>query len=365
MLIVCPNCTTSYEVDPATLGAAGRSVRCARCKRIWLAGRAPGAAARAVATAVTPPRDDAVAAFRSELGSGAARDAFEDDPIARWDAPVDATESEQPAAETAEPAAEEPAAASEEAPAPETGDPAEDSSAPAEAVAEATAEGAPDAPAPDPEAPTEPEPPAEPEPADPVSEIPAADAPPLVPVDAEPTPAEPPLDNQPGDIESVAARRTGPRRRQRPQLFKSKLPIAIVGLIGILAALVTWRGEIVRHAPQMASLYSALGLPVNLRGLAFTDVKTTKDTHDGVSVLVVEGTIVNVTSVPIEVARLRFAVRNDAGNEIYAWTAMPSQTVLPAGERLPFRSRLASPPTEARAIEVRFFTRRDAAAGGR
>jgi predicted Zn finger-like uncharacterized protein len=37
MHIVCPHCTTSYAVDPATLGVAGRTVRCSRCKEVWLA----------------------------------------------------------------------------------------------------------------------------------------------------------------------------------------------------------------------------------------------------------------------------------------------------------------------------------------
>jgi predicted Zn finger-like uncharacterized protein len=37
MLIVCPHCTTSYAIDLATLGATGRTVRCSRCKEVWLA----------------------------------------------------------------------------------------------------------------------------------------------------------------------------------------------------------------------------------------------------------------------------------------------------------------------------------------
>ena len=37
MHIVCPHCTTSYAINLATLGAAGRSVRCSRCKEVWLA----------------------------------------------------------------------------------------------------------------------------------------------------------------------------------------------------------------------------------------------------------------------------------------------------------------------------------------
>jgi predicted Zn finger-like uncharacterized protein len=37
MHIICPHCTTSYAVDPATLGTSGRTVRCSRCKEVWLA----------------------------------------------------------------------------------------------------------------------------------------------------------------------------------------------------------------------------------------------------------------------------------------------------------------------------------------
>jgi predicted Zn finger-like uncharacterized protein len=37
MHIICPHCTTSYAIDLATLGAGGRTVRCSRCKEVWLA----------------------------------------------------------------------------------------------------------------------------------------------------------------------------------------------------------------------------------------------------------------------------------------------------------------------------------------
>ncbi len=48
MRIICPHCTTSYAIDLATLGAAGRTVRCSRCKEVWLA-RPEDAVAEAVA----------------------------------------------------------------------------------------------------------------------------------------------------------------------------------------------------------------------------------------------------------------------------------------------------------------------------
>src|SRR6187455_1925247 len=37
MLIVCPTCATTYQIQLAALGTAGRSVRCSHCKNTWFA----------------------------------------------------------------------------------------------------------------------------------------------------------------------------------------------------------------------------------------------------------------------------------------------------------------------------------------
>ncbi len=51
--------------------------------------------------------------------------------------------------------------------------------------------------------------------------------------------------------------------------------------------------------------------------------------------------------------------RNKAGQEVYAWTALPERSLLSPGETMTFRSRLASPPPDTRDMLVRFFNRRD------
>jgi predicted Zn finger-like uncharacterized protein len=61
MHIVCPHCTTSYAIDLATLGASGRTVRCSRCKEVWLA-RPEEAIAMAAPVAATAGDGDDVAA---------------------------------------------------------------------------------------------------------------------------------------------------------------------------------------------------------------------------------------------------------------------------------------------------------------
>jgi hypothetical protein len=129
------------------------------------------------------------------------------------------------------------------------------------------------------------------------------------------------------------------------------------------ASLILGRAEVVRVLPQTASLFEAIGLQVNLRDLGFKNIKTTQELHDGVNILVVEGTIVATGRSVTEVPRLRFAIGAANGHEIYAWTALPSRTKLAPGETLPFRTRLASPPEQGRSVKIRFFTPHDLAAG--
>src|SRR3984885_12138793 len=49
MLIVCPTCATSYDVELASLQPSGRQVRCVRCRTIWHA--APSHADKLLAAA--------------------------------------------------------------------------------------------------------------------------------------------------------------------------------------------------------------------------------------------------------------------------------------------------------------------------
>src|SRR5262249_39396555 len=79
----------------------------------------------------------------------------------------------------------------------------------------------------------------------------------------------------------------------RPASKSRSLPLlsfAIGALIALNVALIGWRKDVVRVAPQTASLYAKIGLPVNLRGLSFIEVATAVSL-EGAQVLVVRGTI--------------------------------------------------------------------------
>lgn len=162
-----------------------------------------------------------------------------------------------------------------------------------------------------------------------------------------------------GDARPESRRMRRPARRaprNRPQPTAAH---AAAALLGVLVALIVARGNMVRLLPQTASLYALVGLPVNVRGLVFADVKTALETQNDMPVLVVEGTVRNVTAKAVEVPPLRLAVRDGAAAEIYGWTSMPDRPQLAAGESQAFRARLASPPAEGREVLVRFVNRHD------
>jgi predicted Zn finger-like uncharacterized protein len=337
MLIVCPSCATSYDVEPASLGASGRQVRCVRCRTVWRAELSRAAQLAAAAEALAPgapafPPPLAAANVASvEMAAAAAGD------VAQTASFPDVTPGEQ----LDQVAAQGPGQGPGQGPAETLADVGDPDPTGSNTVPEAgTVE---------------------------------VEAPPLAPVDLDA--GRPPIEididsegvraNEPAeDIETVAARRAraGRRRLQFPSL--SRLQALILGLLIVDAMLVGWRTDVVRLLPQTASLYADIGMPVNLRGLSLDDLATATETHDGVPILVVRGKIVNVTGAITEVPRLKLVVRDAAMREIYSWTVVAPVARLLPYQATDFSSRLASPPAGSKDVMVRFLNRRDLMAVG-
>jgi hypothetical protein len=206
----------------------------------------------------------------------------------------------------------------------------------------------------------------------PAAESSEMESPSIVPGDSDADHAPADLDSQARsepikDVESFAARRLSLRLKRQHWLRwpLTQLQTVIMALIVIDAVVVGWRADFVRLMPQTASFYAAIGMPVNLRGLNFDGLKVSTEQHEGVPILVLEGAVVNDTRKWADVPHLRFAVRNAARQEIYSWNATPPRATLPPGEAATFRTRLASPPPDARDVLVRFLNRRDMMNGNR
>jgi len=294
MHIICPHCTTSYAIDLATLGGAGRTVRCSRCKEVWLARPEDAIEAGAPVVAMAEVGQQAPAQAAAEQWGAQAEG-------------VDSQEQEIPVVESPSISGDWPASA--DADAPQTAD-ADWPSAARDDLADNLADAA-------------------------------------------------------------AARPRRPswfRKLLKPPALASggsfvSLPTACAAMGALVLALMIWRVDVVRLLPQTATFYKMVGFDVNLRGLSFKDMKITTETVEGKPVLVIEGVIVGEARQPVELPRLRFSVSDAHGAEIYAWNAVLDQPVLKPGERAWFKSRLASPPPEGRHIDVRFFSKRDIAAG--
>ncbi len=108
-----------------------------------------------------------------------------------------------------------------------------------------------------------------------------------------------PPDADSEDVESYAARRKRLQARRKQARRSSRWTAVVLVLFAFNVALVGARNEVVRYLPQTASLFAAIGLPVNLRHLSFENVHITKELQDGVNILVVEGTIVSTADKPV------------------------------------------------------------------
>lgn len=165
------------------------------------------------------------------------------------------------------------------------------------------------------------------------------------------------------DIETEAARLASASRRASAGFAakRAERVRAARGWMALAASIAVFVGcsyffqnQVVRMFPASAQLYAALGIDVNIRGLAFHNLTYAQDFESGVPVMAIKGEIVNVSGDHIVPPRLRFSLLNDAEQEIYYWTMKVPPKALAPDAALPFATRLASPPAAARNIKVRF-----------
>ena len=315
MLILCPNCSTSYQVNPEAIGPDGRLVQCTHCQATWFAG------------GPEPGPDTPISAENVFKPVG-------------WFSPPDVEEwrtADQTGGETLVPA---------------DGD--DQLSNPVKWRPRATALRQPRMRR------RKTTPLCQPSRCQNQS-VAVIDTPPLSPPFEDAAPDEPSDEELDSEvIETFAARRRRLQSRRGRHRRSSGWTAVILILIACNAAALVGRSELVRTLPQTASLFAAIGLPVNLRQLEFEHVKISKDAQDGV--LIVQGAIVNTADKATEVPRLRITARNATGQDIYTWTARASRSVLGPGEQVKFTSRLTSPPPDTRDMTVRFVKAQDAAA---
>ena len=131
-------------------------------------------------------------------------------------------------------------------------------------------------------------------------------------------------------------------------------PLSLVASLAIIAGIVHMREPIVRMAPDLAGLFTVAGFEVNLRGFEILNIRSERVVENTGPVLIITGEIKNLKNVIAPAPKLRFGLRTNTQEEIYAWDhdlAVP--TIVPGGTTR-FQSRLPSPPQLGRNVSVEF-----------
>jgi len=180
-------------------------------------------------------------------------------------------------------------------------------------------------------------------------------APTAAPAEAEAAPAAVAA-AAPG-VPEKRARRRGPKpppekasRGGSSLLLGWLLFLAVIG--GLAAGLYFGRDQVLVLVPEAAPLYQMAGLipPPAESPLELRDVKTARRMVDGKQVVVVEGSISNLTGEPQSIPMLRASLLDAKGDEVESWTFAASATTLPPGGAASFETTAKNPPNEGRIL---------------
>lgn len=173
-----------------------------------------------------------------------------------------------------------------------------------------------------------------------------------------------PPDDTPQVVEFVAPE--APKLHRRPAGGRAEArpgggPNGLVGwLIAVLVVLlaagaVIARNEIVAAFPASAGVYQTLGLPVTMKlDLQFENVTSERISERGLSILVVQGEVVNRSDQVRDVPPVRIALLDDGGRQLqYELFDVEDARLAPA-ERTRFTARVVNPTEQARNFSITF-----------
>ncbi|HUB97678.1 MAG TPA: DUF3426 domain-containing protein [Stellaceae bacterium] len=176
----------------------------------------------------------------------------------------------------------------------------------------------------------------------------------------EPPPAEPaperreraPAPSREERIQLPAVAR--PKRNWEPIL--ATLAAVIILIAGLAAAAIIERDHIARLYPASADLFARVGFPVSDIGIGL-DVRANKpvlDMANGLPTLVIDGNVVNVSSVARKVPKLVVMLLDQSDHDLQDVTVAASTDRLLPGESATFKTSITQPPEAAHHVMVVF-----------
>jgi predicted Zn finger-like uncharacterized protein len=129
---------------------------------------------------------------------------------------------------------------------------------------------------------------------------------------------------------------------------------AAVAVVALIAIGIVFRDAVVRAWPPTASLYAAIGLPVNPTGLVIEQVRAEPSLLQGHAALTVSGVIRNVVDRAVVAPPLRISLVNAQGKRVAGQIAYLDNARVPPGETRHFVTSIFDPPYSAANLQVDF-----------
>jgi predicted Zn finger-like uncharacterized protein len=300
VVIECPHCKTRYQVGQAAIGTKGREVQCAHCGKSWHA------------KALPPPKPQPQAVTKAAPAKPVASkpaDALGDDIEQALDAEF-VTEERRHLGKDGAPEAHVGPSSPE----------AQGSSAGARSEGHQRA----------------------------LDEVKAA-------LGQKPAPEK--LDPAAGKLRLVEfARRQAHLSSTLPMAkMRRTARIAAAVLLGaVIGGALLFRTQVVQQFPELAGVYAAVGLGVNVIGLEFSNVHTLESLKGGAVMLVVDGDIRSVSGQQVAVPQVIVTLLGPNGAAAYEWSVAPAATELRPGETVHFETQFTAPPAGAERVKLTF-----------
>jgi len=169
------------------------------------------------------------------------------------------------------------------------------------------------------------------------------------------------------DVEPWTGRDSGKgahvEMRDQKDRRRRNFRLAIVGLIwGItlgllaLAAIFAYlnRQNMIDRYPESVTLYRAFGINVSAQGLAFDKPVTRSIFIDGSPVLIINGSVKNITTRTMPLPMVVLSLHNGAQEPLAEWRVEFPNSELAKGKRSEFVAQFPNPPIDAVHLRYRF-----------
>jgi hypothetical protein len=144
------------------------------------------------------------------------------------------------------------------------------------------------------------------------------------------------------------------RRGANAVRFVAWIALLFIVLWGAWAT-IAYRQPIVEAWPRAGSFYAAIGMPVDINGLALQDFTYTNEFEGGVPVLLITGKVVNASTRELPVPPVHISLTDAERRELAAWNVNVGTPTLAPGESRNIETRRLNPPDARRNLDVRFL----------